>query len=136
MDSNDSAFDRQIDQARSVLAAQLAAVLALGALLLAALGVLQLYLTRRFRRILNPRVLAATVCALLAVLLGGQALLRFSATRCTAPVATPSTPSSPSPAPARSPTTRTPTRAVIRWTPSAANSTRRRSSPSRSSCTG
>ncbi|MCT9108064.1 hypothetical protein N4G69_20895 [Streptomyces mirabilis] len=74
VDSNDSAFDGQYDQARSVLSAQLAAVLVLGALLLAALGVLQWYLARRFHRILNPGVLAATVCALLAVLLGGQAL--------------------------------------------------------------
>ncbi len=46
----------------------------LGVLLLAALGVLQWYLARRFHRILNPGVLAATVCALLAVLLGAQAL--------------------------------------------------------------
>lgn len=74
MDSNDSAFDRQYDQARSALTAQLTAVLALGAPLLATLGVLQWYLARRFHRILNPGVLAATVCALLAVLLGSQAL--------------------------------------------------------------
>ncbi|WP_369248341.1 hypothetical protein [Streptomyces sp. R41] len=74
VDSNNSAFNREYAEARSTLAAQLAAVVALGALLLAALGVLQCYLTRRFHRILNPGVLAATVCALLAVILGTEAL--------------------------------------------------------------
>ncbi|WP_189190678.1 hypothetical protein [Streptomyces albiflavescens] len=74
VDSNNSAFNRGYAQARSTLAAQLVAVVVLGVLLLAALGVLQWYLARRFHRILNPGVLAATVCALLAVLLGGQAL--------------------------------------------------------------
>ncbi|MGW7385732.1 hypothetical protein [Streptomyces sp. NPDC054794] len=72
--SNNAAFNRQYDAARSTLAAQLAAVLVLGLLLLGALGVLQWYLTRRFRRIINPGVLAATVCVLVAVLLGGQLL--------------------------------------------------------------
>jgi len=74
VDSNNQAFNAEYEQARSTLAAQLAAVAALGVLLLVALGVLQWYLARRFHRILNPGVLAATVCALLAVLLGGQAL--------------------------------------------------------------
>ncbi|MFC7266899.1 hypothetical protein [Streptomyces lutosisoli] len=74
VDSNDQAFDAEYDRARSTLFVQLAAVLNLGVLLLVALGVLQWYLARRFHRILNPGVLAATVCALLAVLLGGQAL--------------------------------------------------------------
>ncbi|MFH9551683.1 hypothetical protein [Streptomyces sp. NPDC017435] len=48
--------------------------MALGILLLAVLGVLQWYLACRFRRILNPVVLAATVCTLLAVILGAQML--------------------------------------------------------------
>ncbi|MFF4353729.1 hypothetical protein [Streptomyces sp. NPDC001530] len=74
VDSNNQAFNAEYSQARSTLFAQLAAIVALGVLLLAALGVLQWYLARRFHRILNPGVLAATVCALLAVLLGAQAL--------------------------------------------------------------
>jgi len=74
VDSNNRAFERRYDAARSALSAQLTAVLALGVLLLAVLGVLQWCLARRFRRNLNPGVLAATVCTLLAVVLGGQLL--------------------------------------------------------------
>ncbi|MFC3572510.1 hypothetical protein ACFOZ0_04275 [Streptomyces yaanensis] len=74
VESNNDAFNGQYTQARSTLSAQLAAVLALGLLLLAALGVLQWYLARRFHRILNPGVLAATVCTLVSVLLGAQLL--------------------------------------------------------------
>lgn len=72
--SNDAAFDAEYASARSGLGTQLTAVLTLGVLLLTALGVLQWYLARRFRRVLNPAVLAATVCALLAVILGTQML--------------------------------------------------------------
>ncbi|MEU6218981.1 hypothetical protein ABZ845_15865 [Streptomyces sp. NPDC047022] len=72
--SNDDAFNTRYNQARSTLSAQLAAVLALGFIVLVALGVLQWYLARRFRRILNPGLLAATVCTLVAVLLGAQML--------------------------------------------------------------
>ncbi|MFJ6834414.1 hypothetical protein [Streptomyces sp. NPDC091209] len=74
VDSNDSAFNTRYAQARSALAGQLVLAVVLGVLLLVSLGVLQWYLARRFHRILNPGVLAATVCALLAVLLGIQAL--------------------------------------------------------------
>ncbi|MFJ9821603.1 hypothetical protein ACIRU3_41430 [Streptomyces sp. NPDC101151] len=76
--SNDRAFDREYGAARSTLAGRLAAVVVLGVLLLAALGLLQWYLTRSFHRILNPGVLAATVCALLAVVLGAQLLASSS----------------------------------------------------------
>ncbi|MHB9855777.1 hypothetical protein ACSYGO_41935 [Streptomyces krungchingensis] len=72
--SNDAAFEDTYTSARSTLGAQLATVVALGVALLAVLGVLQWYLARRFRRIVNPGVLAATVCALLAVVLGGRML--------------------------------------------------------------
>lgn len=72
--SNDTAFDAEYTSARSTLSAQLAAVIVLGVLLLAVLGVLQWYLARRFRRILNPGVLGATCCTLLAVILGAQLL--------------------------------------------------------------
>ncbi|QIY66092.1 hypothetical protein HEP85_36675 [Streptomyces sp. RPA4-2] len=74
VDSNNSAFNTRYTHARSTLATQLAVAVVLGVLLLVSLGVLQWYLARRFRRILNPGVLAATVCAVLAVLLGVQAL--------------------------------------------------------------
>ncbi|MEU6668702.1 hypothetical protein [Streptomyces sp. NPDC046727] len=72
--ANDRAFDAEYGAARSTLSAQLAAVLVMGVLLPAVLGVLQWYLARRFHRILNPPLLAATVCALLAVILGAQML--------------------------------------------------------------
>ncbi|GHE00839.1 hypothetical protein [Streptomyces alanosinicus] len=72
--SNDAAFEVEYSSARSTLSAQLTAGLALGVLLLAVLGVLQWYLARSFRRILNPGVLAATVCTLLAVILGSEML--------------------------------------------------------------
>lgn len=74
VDSNDSAFNTQYGKARSALATQRVVAVVLGVLLLVSLGVLQWYLARRFHRILNRGVLAATVCALLAVLLGIQAL--------------------------------------------------------------
>ncbi|CAM5259320.1 hypothetical protein SCHAM137S_05863 [Streptomyces chartreusis] len=72
--SNDDAFEAHYNAARTTLTVQFTAVVALGVLLLAVLGFLQWYLARRFRRILNPGVLAATACALLAVILGGQML--------------------------------------------------------------
>jgi hypothetical protein len=72
--SNDAAFGTAYSTARSTFASRLVAVLALGLMLLAVLGALQWYLTRRFRRIVNPGVLAATVCTLIAVALGGQVL--------------------------------------------------------------
>ncbi|MEU9387384.1 hypothetical protein AB0D38_43525, partial [Streptomyces sp. NPDC048279] len=82
VDSNDSAFDSHYTAARSALSAQLVAVLALGLLLLAVLGALQWYLAHRFRRNLNPALLAATACAVAAVVLGTQ-LLSSSATHLT-----------------------------------------------------
>ncbi|SEF14795.1 hypothetical protein SAMN05216533_7177 [Streptomyces sp. Ag109_O5-10] len=72
--SNDAAFDSHYAAARSALSAQHVVVLVLGLLLLAVLGVLQWYLARRFRRNLNPALLAATACALVAVGLGTQFL--------------------------------------------------------------
>ena len=72
--SNDATFDAEYSSARSTLSARLVAVVALGVLLLAVLGSLQWYLARSFRRIFNPGVLAATVCTLIAVILGSQML--------------------------------------------------------------
>ncbi|MFE0105530.1 hypothetical protein [Streptomyces sp. NPDC059009] len=79
VDTTDASFNARYEEARSNLGAQLAALLALGVVLLLVLGVLQWYLARRFRRILNPGVLAATVCALTAVILGAQLLSASSA---------------------------------------------------------
>ncbi|MEU6087131.1 hypothetical protein ABZ865_10025 [Streptomyces sp. NPDC047085] len=76
--ANDRAFDAEYTAARSTLSAQLAATAVLGVPLLAALGVLQWYLVRRFHRILNPPLLAATACALFAVILGAQMLTSSS----------------------------------------------------------
>ncbi|WP_369390894.1 hypothetical protein AB5J72_27010 [Streptomyces sp. CG1] len=77
--SNNAAFNTEYTSTRSTLSAQLTALLALGVLLLAVLGLLQWYLARRFHRILNPGVLAAALSTLLAVILGTQ-LLSASAT--------------------------------------------------------
>ncbi|MFF5307088.1 hypothetical protein ACFY5F_47830 [Streptomyces sp. NPDC013161] len=76
--SNNAVFNSEYANASSALSAQLFAVVALGVLLLVVLGSLQWYLSRRFQRTLNASLLAASVCALLAVLLGAQLL---SATR-------------------------------------------------------
>lgn len=77
--SNDGAFDAQYTAARSTLSGQLLAVFALGLLLLVALGALQWYLIRSFRRLLNPPLLAATACALLSVIVGAQMLTSLEA---------------------------------------------------------
>ncbi|MEV3858562.1 hypothetical protein AB0J38_30140 [Streptomyces sp. NPDC050095] len=73
-DANNMAFEHAYRDARNAHTGQLVAALVLGVLLLAVLAALQWYLTRRFRRILNPGLLAATACALLAAVLGAQAL--------------------------------------------------------------
>ncbi|MEU7057393.1 hypothetical protein [Streptomyces sp. NPDC046197] len=78
--SNNSAFDAEYSSAGSTLSTQLATVLALSVLSLAVLGVLQWYLALTFRRILSPVLPAATVCTLLAAILGTQ-LLSASADR-------------------------------------------------------
>ncbi|MFC0843213.1 hypothetical protein ACFH04_05570 [Streptomyces noboritoensis] len=74
VDANDAVYEREYDAAHSDLTTQLAAEAVLGALLLAALAALQVHLARRFGRILNPALLAATLCALVALVCGGQLL--------------------------------------------------------------
>ncbi|MFI6469646.1 hypothetical protein ACIBL5_05180 [Streptomyces sp. NPDC050516] len=74
VDANNAVYESEYESARSDLTTQLVAEAVLGILLLAALVVLQLHLARRFGRILNPAVLAATLCALVAVACGGQLL--------------------------------------------------------------
>ncbi|MFD7339599.1 hypothetical protein ACFV98_26840 [Streptomyces violascens] len=74
VDANDKVYEGEYDAAHSDLIIQITAEAVLGALLLAALVVLQIHLSRRFRRILNPALLAATLCALVALVCGGQLL--------------------------------------------------------------
>ncbi|KOU35383.1 hypothetical protein [Streptomyces sp. WM6378] len=74
VDANDAVYEREYDAARSDLTAQLTAEAVLGVLLLAALVALQVHLARRFGRILNPGLLAASSCVLVALLCGGQLL--------------------------------------------------------------
>lgn len=72
--TNDGAFEATYNARRSTLAGQTAAVIVLGMVLTAVLVIAQLYLARRFHRLLNPGLLAATVCTLLAMVLGATAL--------------------------------------------------------------
>ncbi|MDV5149165.1 hypothetical protein R1T08_34775 [Streptomyces sp. SBC-4] len=74
VEADNGRFEDAYADRRSDLAARSALLLALGTALLAVLALLQWYLARRFRRVLNPGLLAATLCALLAVVLGSQAL--------------------------------------------------------------
>jgi hypothetical protein len=72
--SNDGAFEATYRGARSGADVQLVLLLVLGAGLLAVLLATQVYLARRFRRLLNPALTAATVCAVLACALGWSVL--------------------------------------------------------------
>ncbi|MGW2819244.1 hypothetical protein [Streptomyces sp. NPDC001415] len=74
VDANDAVYEGEYDAAHSDLIIQITAEAVLGTLLLAALVVLQMHLARRFRRILNPALLGATLCALVALVCGGQLL--------------------------------------------------------------
>ncbi|MFD0149999.1 hypothetical protein ACWGQ4_29480 [Streptomyces sp. NPDC055721] len=78
VDGTNRRFESAYDAERSDLGTQGALLVALGVTLLAILALLQWYLARRFHRILNPGLLAATACALLAVLLGSEALTATS----------------------------------------------------------
>ncbi|WP_369147877.1 hypothetical protein [Streptomyces sp. R44] len=74
VDGTNRQFEDAYATERSDLGTQAALLVGLGVILLAVLVVLQWHLARRFHRILSPGLLAATACALLAVLLGTQAL--------------------------------------------------------------
>ncbi|MEV6399071.1 hypothetical protein AB0M39_30535 [Streptomyces sp. NPDC051907] len=78
VDANNRHFEAAYDSERADLRLQSGLLLVLGAVLLAVLLLLQWYLARRFHRILNPAVLAATACALLALVVGAQALATVS----------------------------------------------------------
>ncbi|MFF0437426.1 hypothetical protein ACFYU9_35030 [Streptomyces sp. NPDC004327] len=74
VDGTNRQFEDAYAAERSGLGAQAALLVALGVVLLAVLALLQWYVARRFHRILNFGLLAATVCALLSVVLGSQVL--------------------------------------------------------------
>ncbi|GEB55539.1 hypothetical protein [Streptomyces gardneri] len=78
VDGTNHQFEDAYAAERSDLGTQTTLLLALGLTLLAVLALLQRYLARSFHRILNPGLLAATACALLAVVLGSQALTTTS----------------------------------------------------------
>ncbi|MGW1881425.1 hypothetical protein [Streptomyces sp. NPDC001970] len=72
VEANNAAFEATYASERSDLAGRTAVLLGLGLALLAVLVLLQWYVGRRFHRVLNPALLAATVCALTALVLGLQ----------------------------------------------------------------
>ena len=72
--SNDGAYEATYLGARSDVGTRTTALLVLGAALLGVLLLAQLHLARRFRRIVNPGLFAATVCAVVACALGWAAL--------------------------------------------------------------
>jgi hypothetical protein len=74
VDANNAVYERQYDSARSDLTVQRTAEAVLGMLLIAALVLLQIRLARRFHRVFNPGLIAATLCAVVAVLCGAQLL--------------------------------------------------------------
>ncbi|MFJ8389970.1 hypothetical protein ACIQ9Q_36690 [Streptomyces sp. NPDC094438] len=74
VDANNAVYERAYDSAHSDLTTQLSAEAVLGVLLLGALVLIQIRLARDFRRVLNPALLAATACALVATLCGGGLL--------------------------------------------------------------
>lgn len=76
--ANDDAYEAEYDAARSRLGAELITAVVLGLLLLALLVVLQWYLARGFHRILNPGLVAATLCACIALAVAGQAIAASS----------------------------------------------------------
>ncbi|MGW9137013.1 hypothetical protein [Streptomyces sp. NPDC055681] len=76
--ANDDAYEAEYDAARSRLSAELITAVVLGLLLLALLVVVQWYLARGFHRILNPALVAATLCACIALAVAGQAIAASS----------------------------------------------------------
>lgn len=78
VESNNTAYERHYDVARSRLTGELIAAVLVGAALLVVLVGLHWHLTRRFRRVFNPGLLAASLCALIAVVLGCQLLATSS----------------------------------------------------------
>ncbi|MEV0410724.1 hypothetical protein AB0I68_07910 [Streptomyces sp. NPDC050448] len=74
VDANDAVYERGYAAARSDLAVQRTAEAVLGVLLIAVLVLLQIRLARHFNRVFNPGLIAATLCAVVAVVCGAQML--------------------------------------------------------------
>ncbi|MCX4803301.1 hypothetical protein OG594_16860 [Streptomyces sp. NBC_01214] len=74
VDANDAVYERQYDAARGDLTVQRTAEAVLGVVLVAALVLLQIRLAHRFQRVFNPGLIAATLCAVIALLCGAQLL--------------------------------------------------------------
>ncbi|WP_328793049.1 MULTISPECIES: hypothetical protein [unclassified Streptomyces] len=74
VDANNAVYERQYTAARGDLDVQRTAEAVLGVLLIAALVLLQIHLARRFHRVFNPGLIAATLCAVVAVVCGAQLL--------------------------------------------------------------
>ncbi|MFF4186165.1 hypothetical protein ACFYZ9_23545 [Streptomyces sp. NPDC001691] len=74
VDANNAVYEREYEAARSDLSVQLVIEAVLGLMLLVALVVLQVRLARSFQRVFNPALLAATLCAVVAVVCGGRLL--------------------------------------------------------------
>ncbi|MER5932770.1 hypothetical protein [Streptomyces sp. NPDC002054] len=74
VDVNNTVYERQYDAARGGLDLQRTAAAVLGGLLIAALVLLQVHLARRFHRVFNPGLIAATLCAAVAVVCAAQLL--------------------------------------------------------------
>ena len=72
--ANNAAFTRSYDQQRSALSAAEGWTLGLGAALLAGLLAFQVWLTRTFRRIVNPALAAATLLTVALLALAGTLL--------------------------------------------------------------
>ncbi|GHA35049.1 hypothetical protein GCM10010329_67740 [Streptomyces spiroverticillatus] len=77
-DVNNRTYTAEVTSARDRITVECAVALLLGVTLLALLVGLQLHLARRFQRILNPPLLAATFATLLALTFGGHVLLSSS----------------------------------------------------------
>ncbi|MET9883136.1 hypothetical protein ABZZ20_08200 [Streptomyces sp. NPDC006430] len=74
VDANNAVYERQYAAARADLGVQRTVAAVLGVLLIAALVLLQITLVRRFNRVFNPGLIAATLCAVVAVVCGAQLL--------------------------------------------------------------
>ncbi|KOU51976.1 hypothetical protein [Streptomyces sp. WM6378] len=74
VDANNAVYEGEYEAARTDLEVQLVTEAVLGVLLLVVLVVLQVRLARSFRRVFNPALVAAALCALFAVVCGSRLL--------------------------------------------------------------
>ncbi|MFE3186754.1 hypothetical protein ACFXKR_38780 [Streptomyces violascens] len=74
VDANNAVYEGEYKAARSDLSVQLVTEAVLGMVLLVALVVLQVRIARSFRRVFSPALLAATLCAVVAVVCASRLL--------------------------------------------------------------